>query len=220
MINKLLGFVTIGQALFDAPALFDRLYRYDWYGGTLRLWIDDMKLPQKTRLLELGCGPGNLSEYMANKGFDTTGADKSERMIKRAEARGSNVGFVIANAYDLPFSDQSFDAVVSASLINVVPEPEKMLAEIHRVLKPEGSASILFPLPEFDQHKVDEISRKRNIGGLSASSLSVWAGVAKKLDVKAASKHLIDVGFEISAITNYLDGAVAAICVRRRKTMP
>lgn len=215
MMKQILKSVTIGQAMFDGPALFNRLYEYDWYGGTLRQWVDELELSQGTNLLELGCGPGNLSAYLAFSGFNVTGADKSKKMIKRANLRETTAVFVEANAYDLSFADNEFDAVVSASLINVVPEPEKMLAEMFRILAPRGKVSVLFPLPKFDETKANEISKANNIRGLSASSMSVWAGVAKKMSVQVVEKHLKSAGFINPTATFYLDGAVAVVNATR-----
>lgn len=89
------------------------------------------------RLLEVGCGPGELSERVAAElGAEVVALDLSPRMVELARARGvdANVGDVQA----LPFPGASFDAVVAAWMLYHVPDLERALAEIVRVLRPGG----------------------------------------------------------------------------------
>lgn len=71
--------------LHNAPALFDRLYRFDWYSDQLRDWAGSLNIQPDMQVLDLGCGPGNLTRELAAGGVGITGVDKSEAMIKRAK---------------------------------------------------------------------------------------------------------------------------------------
>jgi ubiquinone/menaquinone biosynthesis C-methylase UbiE len=93
------------------------------------------------KVLELGCGPGNITEQIASACGELTATDASSKMIKQAKKNVDidNVTFEVANAHDLPYEDATFDAVVASNMLHVVDDPEQILAEARRVLKPGGS---------------------------------------------------------------------------------
>ena len=94
------------------------------------------------RLLEIGVGNGShLKYYTAHK---ITGIDTSEKMLARAMKRQTDrMALLQMNGEALQFSDETFDYVVLSHVIAVVNDPEKLLAEAHRVLKPNGKVFIL-----------------------------------------------------------------------------
>jgi SAM-dependent methyltransferase len=97
-------------------------------------------------IIELGSGGGLDSTLLARRlGASTRvlGVDLSPNMVQRAahsmkELRLSHVFYTQAVAEDLPVRDNSVDWVVSNGIFNLSPEKEKILSEIHRVLKPKG----------------------------------------------------------------------------------
>jgi demethylmenaquinone methyltransferase/2-methoxy-6-polyprenyl-1,4-benzoquinol methylase len=93
------------------------------------------------RILDLAAGTGTSSAALAASGAHVVAADFSEGMLevgRRRHAGNPRIEFVHADATDLPFDDDSFDAVtISFGLRNVV-EPRKGLAELLRVVKPGG----------------------------------------------------------------------------------
>ncbi|MDO5049559.1 MAG: class I SAM-dependent methyltransferase [Actinomycetaceae bacterium] len=93
------------------------------------------------RVLELGCGPGNMTERIASACGTVVATDASERMIRQAQksVQIDNVSFEVANAHNLPYPDGSFDAVVASNMFHVVEDPEQILTEAARVLRPGGS---------------------------------------------------------------------------------
>jgi SAM-dependent methyltransferase len=92
---------------------------------------------QPRSVLEVGCGEGELAERMSRElEADVVAVDQSERMVELARARGvdSHVGDVQA----LPFADASFDVVVAAWMLYHVPDLDRGIAELVRVLRPGG----------------------------------------------------------------------------------
>ncbi|MCC7426626.1 MAG: class I SAM-dependent methyltransferase [Alphaproteobacteria bacterium] len=94
------------------------------------------------RLLDLGCGTGALARALAARLPDAeiVGADIAEPFLAaaRAEAAGARIRFERADAQSLPFASAEFDAAASMLVLNFLPEPERALAEMHRVLAPGG----------------------------------------------------------------------------------
>jgi len=90
------------------------------------------------RVLEVGCGWGELSEWIAREtGADVVATDLSPRMVELTRQRG--VEAPVADAQDLPFADGSFDVVVAAWMLYHLPDLERGLSEIARVIRPAGT---------------------------------------------------------------------------------
>lgn len=91
-------------------------------------------------VLELATGPGLIANHIADKASKVVATDFSPEMINQAKKNGTadNVVFEIADASDLSYADKSFDVVVIANALHVIPNPEKVLSEIDRVLKDGG----------------------------------------------------------------------------------
>lgn len=88
------------------------------------------------RILDLGCGDGQLSARIAASGASVVGLDASPQMAAAARARGIQVHE--GNAESMPFADRAFDGVFSNAALHWVRNHEAMLAEVRRVLKPGG----------------------------------------------------------------------------------
>lgn len=101
-------------------------------GGVVE-WLDAQP---GERILDLGCGDGQLTVRLAATGAQVTGADLSPEMVAAARARGLDAQ--TANAEALPFADSSFDAVFSNAALHWVRDHDAMQAQVHRVLKPGG----------------------------------------------------------------------------------
>ena len=92
-------------------------------------------------VLELATGPGMIAKHIAPSAKSVTATDFAPKMIEAAK-KGSvpdNVSFEIADATNLRYENDSFDLVVIANALHIIPEPEKALAEIDRVLKANGT---------------------------------------------------------------------------------
>ena len=89
------------------------------------------------RVLEVGCGWGELAEWIArDTGAEVVAVDLSPRMVELARERG--VDAQVADVQELPFGDGEFDLVVAAWMLYHVPDLDRGIRELARVLRPGG----------------------------------------------------------------------------------
>lgn len=96
--------------------------------------------PAECTVLDIGCGGGFLSNALSANGMTVTGVDLSQESLdvaRRYDSTGK-VTYLTADAYKLPFPDQSFDVVTAMDFLEHVDRPEAVVKEISRVLKPRG----------------------------------------------------------------------------------
>ena len=100
-------------------------------------------------LLDCGCGPGSITLGFAKlvTPGEVVGVDMAENQLEQARANAqeqgvANLRFEMANVYDLPFPDHSFDAVFSHAVVEHLGDPLQALKEMRRVLKPGGMLGI------------------------------------------------------------------------------
>jgi ubiquinone/menaquinone biosynthesis C-methylase UbiE len=112
--------------------------------------LDLCQLDATSRVLDVGCGPGNTACLIAEQyGSRVLGIDISEVMIAKAEERVRRQGlldrveFRVADAFELPFEDDWFDAVIVESVLTPLPGDKKQaLAEMVRVVRPGGRIGV------------------------------------------------------------------------------
>lgn len=97
-------------------------------------------LNKEMMVLELACGSGQLSFRLAKKAKQWDATDFSENMIAEAKQKPRPKGlyFSVQDATKLPYTDETFDAVMIANALHIMPEPDKAMVEIYRVLKKDG----------------------------------------------------------------------------------
>lgn len=104
--------------------------------------LESWDLSQAKTLLDIGCGSGQTAIPAAKKGLQVTGIDIAENLIEHARntaaAHKLNVQFDVGDAEDLPYHDQSFDAVITMIGAMFAPNPERVVSELARVVKPGG----------------------------------------------------------------------------------
>ena len=126
-------------------AYYDEFSR--WYekerGRGYHALIDDLEVrvtepfARGARVLEVGCGTGLILERIARVAEKAVGIDLSPGMLEQARARGLDVHE--GSATELPFDDCSFDLAYSFKVLAHVPDIEKALAEMARVVRPGGT---------------------------------------------------------------------------------
>ena len=121
--------------------------RYRYGSAPSILEIADFDRYADKRVLEIGCGLGTDGVRFALAGADYVGVDLTDAAVASArenfEARGLVGRFERADAEELPFGDCSFDHVYSFGVIHHTAQPERIVAEIRRVLEPGGTVTVM-----------------------------------------------------------------------------
>ena len=94
---------------------------------------------QKT-VLDLATGTGVIAKHIVRYADHIEATDASQEMIEQAKqgVKSTKLYFSVQDMFHLPYADQSFDVVIVVNALHIVPEPEKALSEIRRVLKDDG----------------------------------------------------------------------------------
>lgn len=113
--------------------------------GWMNWFFDQLNLPDKATILELGCGDGSLWDKNFDaipKGWHITLTDSSQGMLKDAKknlgSKSDRFKFKLVDAQNIPFEDCIFDLVIANNMLYHVSDKEKAFSEIRRVLKPNG----------------------------------------------------------------------------------
>lgn len=98
------------------------------------------EIGQNKSVLDIGCGAGILTNALAKTGHKVSGIDLSESSLKIAKQRDTTqtVDYQTANAYAIPYPDQTFDVVCAMDVLEHVEEPRRLIKEASRVLKSDG----------------------------------------------------------------------------------
>ena len=108
-------------------------------------------------VLDFGCGTGRSTRFLKNIGFNTTGVDISEDMLKQARSKDPSGDYHKVNDGDLSrFNDDTFDLALSAFTFDNVPSKKKKtenLLELGRLLKPDGKIINLVSSPDIYIHE-------------------------------------------------------------------
>ena len=91
-------------------------------------------------VLELAAGTGLIAKNIVNAAAHIEASDTSAEMIREAKRRNhsAKLHFSVQDMFRLPYADKSFEVVIVSNALHIVPQPEKALAEIHRVLRDDG----------------------------------------------------------------------------------
>ena len=139
------------------------------------------KTIQNQKVLELACGTGLISNHVAEASKTYIATDFAENMLIQAQKKKSTdkLHYMKADASALPFANKSFDVVIISNALHVIPNPEKVLSEIARVLKTGG----ILIAPNF-------IHENLNASALMMSKLLTAAGIA--FETKWNAENYVD----------------------------
>ena len=105
------------------------------------------ELVGRHKVLDLGCGEGQIARALAAQGSDVLGVDPTQLHIDIAIERGGGPRYLLGGAIDIPASDNSFDAVVACLVFEHIDQMDEAMTEVARVLKPEGQFSFFLNHP-------------------------------------------------------------------------
>jgi demethylmenaquinone methyltransferase/2-methoxy-6-polyprenyl-1,4-benzoquinol methylase len=182
-------------------------------------------LPQDARVLDVGCGTGDLSiELFENTAAQVTGIDFCGPMLKLAKTKAPQLQFIEGDALKLPFAEASFDGLTIGFALRNLADFDRGLRELLRVLKPNGHVAIL----EFSQPVNPAFAsfvRFYNwrllpwIGGAVSGSRSAYEylpdTISKFPNQEALATMMRAAGFADVRFEN-LSGGVAALHIGRR----
>lgn len=187
----------IGSMLYDNAQALSRRLISAW-----QLPLEWLNVPPGGIALDVGSGPGNVTASLARAaGPDglALGVDISEAMLNRAvrNEAGPQVGFIKADAQQLPLRDGTVDVVVSTAVLQLIPHPAAALAEMARVLRPGGRLAIMVPtagrlarvsqlLPNFGAHifgedEIGDILEDNGFASVRVKNLGTLQWVRAKL---------------------------------------
>jgi len=116
---------------------------------TVPLLLEAGGIGPGSQVLEIGSGPGHVADLLVKAGASVTGVDFSSKMVEVAQSRYPRIAFRQADAEQLPFEPDSFDAVVANFVTHHLARPEKVFCEVCRVLKQSGRfAFVVWGAPE------------------------------------------------------------------------
>ena len=167
--------------------LFENVYNRKVYKGTgikVTEFID-----KNDSVLECACGTGAITEEIAKKCRQVLATDFAEGMLKRASKKCrkyANTSFRQEDITDIKCEDESFDKVVAGNVIHLLPEPEKALNELLRVVRPGGKVII----PTY-------INMTRDSSGFAVKFIEkLGAEFKRQFDIDSYKKFFEDKGFK------------------------
>lgn len=182
-------------------------------------------LTKDARVLDVGCGTGDLSiELFEKTAARVTGIDFCRPMLKLAKAKDPRIAFIEGDALRLPFADASFDGLTIGFALRNLTSVEQGLGELLRVLKPGGVVAILEfsrPVVPLFRRLVGFYSRYLLpwIGGILSGSRGAYEylpdSISKFPDQQMLATMMRTAGFEEVCFEN-LSGGIAALHTGRR----
>ncbi len=137
--------IAIENAL-DVVCLYEQAFRRQAPGETLRPGglaltqhaLTLCALPASARLLDAGCGAGSTVQYLREQGYSAWGMDLSPILLRAGRRRVPTLPVFQANAEALPLPAGQFDIILAECSLSVFAQPDRALAEFHRLLRAGG----------------------------------------------------------------------------------
>ena len=171
--------------------------------------VKDIKalVDPESRILEIATGTGIISLAISESVKSITAIDISTEMIEKAKKKAEkqkagNIGFSVQDARFLPYDKESFDTVIIANALHVMPEPEKVLCEIKRVIK-KGGYLIAPTFIHAQNKKAALLSKLMSLTGFRAYhkwSAGSYCGFLEENGFEVIRKSIIDASLPLGHI--------------------
>lgn len=155
---------------FEDAAAYER-FMGRWSKLLAERFLDFAGLSDGERVLDVGCGTGNLSLAIIERGpsVSVAGIDPSRPFVELTRQRVPKGRFEVGDAQALPFEPESFDRTLCQLVLNFIPDCSRAVAEMRRVTKPGGTvAAALWDLSGGRMRMLDDFWEA--VGGLSERS--------------------------------------------------
>jgi ubiquinone/menaquinone biosynthesis C-methylase UbiE len=175
-----------GEEFDELVSFFDGMARTSWLKELHHTLKETTGSWSGKNVLDVGCGTGRLLLHGAEEADKLVGVDLSSEMVKASiqqffyhELSGKSE-FLIADAEELPFENDSFDLALSTCVMFLLPEPEKGIKEMHRVLKKNGHIAMLNPSEKMSQETAAQYAKDKGISGFERIALLKWSNVSTR----------------------------------------
>ncbi|WP_158735602.1 class I SAM-dependent methyltransferase [Alteribacillus sp. YIM 98480] len=126
------------------PPIYDKLFNSGKFLEARKKIFQGQEFGETQHILFVGVGTGADLELINHKDLHITAIDYSHEMLEKAKAKfqSSSIQFFKMDAQDMHFKDNQFDVVAASLVLSVVPDTDKCMKEMVRILKPDGKIII------------------------------------------------------------------------------
>ncbi|OBQ39352.1 MAG: methyltransferase [Anabaena sp. MDT14b] len=144
---------------------------------------------QKLRILDIGCGNGSLSNFLAQQGYEVVGVEESESGVQLANETFPNCHFIQGSIYNLPYSEigNQFDIVLAAEVIEHLFYPKELARSAKKLLKPNGRLIMTTPYHGYLKNLALALS-----GKMDKHFTTLWDGGHIKFFSVASMRQLLE----------------------------
>jgi ubiquinone/menaquinone biosynthesis C-methylase UbiE len=175
-----------GEEFDELVSFFDSMARTSWLKRVHDTLKETTGSWKDKDILDVGCGTGRLLLRGAEEANKLVGVDLSSEMVKASiqqffyhELSGKSQ-FLVADAENLPFEDESFHLALSTCVMFLLPDPSKGIKEINRVLKKDGLIAMLNPSEKMSQETAAQYAKENDISGFERTALLKWSNVSTR----------------------------------------
>ncbi len=162
---------------------------------------------QKIRILDLGCGNGSFTNFIAKNGYEVVGVEESETGIKLASENFPDCQFIQGSIYNLPYTklQDKFDIVLSLEVIEHLFYPKELVRAAKKFLKPNGRLIITTPYHGYFKNLMLAVT-----GKMDKHFTVLWDGghikffSVKTLTTLLESENYTDINFKFAGRYPYL----------------
>lgn len=174
-----------GEEFDPYVRFFDGMAQTNWLGAVHNELKKLSGSWEEKKVLDIGCGTGRLLLRGVDEATLVEGIDLSENMIAKAKAiyeekAVTNAHFRVGDAYDLPYEDEEFDIALSTCVFFLLPEPERGLKEMVRVVKAGGTLVMLNPSERMSQETAANYCQRYQLEGFEEKTLMQWSNISTK----------------------------------------